>query len=103
MAKATNNIKSVCDKAEKLPKKYGSDLQFIYQKKRKALENNWREWDLQDIISWICGLDLSGKFKKYKKNLQKLSELESEEDHHDDKKSIIIDGNDIEQQQRSDE
>merc|ERR1712228_111815 len=78
MVKATNNIKSVCQNAEKLPTKYRTDLVKMYAAKKRLLKKKWREWSLEDIISWICSLDLHGKFKKYTKRLSKLKELEDE-------------------------
>lgn len=40
------------------------------------LEESWNLWNLDDVVTWICSLEPSGKFHKYKDNLRKLKYLE---------------------------
>eukprot|EP01084_Bolivina_argentea_P056429 103294_1 len=76
MDKASRNILSVCNKANSVPLHHRRELHMEYQKKRNMLEENWSLWNLNDVITWICSLDPSGRFAKYKENLRKLKHLD---------------------------
>ena len=76
MDEASRNIRNICTKGNNIPLGHRRELQTEYKKKRKMLEESWNLWNLDDVITWICSLDPSGRFYKYKENLRKLKHLE---------------------------
>ena len=82
MDEASRNIRNICTKANNIPLGHRRELQAEYKKKRKMLEESWSLWNLDDVITWICSLEPSGKFYKYKENLRKLKHLDDTSTRH---------------------
>ncbi|ETO13424.1 WD repeat, SAM and U-box domain-containing protein [Reticulomyxa filosa] len=80
LQKASTSIEHLKTRVIKQPLVYNLELQQEYNKKKELLEESWRLWTLEDVVAWICTLDKSGRFYKYKEGLFKLKNLQEKED-----------------------
>ncbi|ETO33024.1 hypothetical protein RFI_04084, partial [Reticulomyxa filosa] len=79
LKKASENIDQLKSRAMKQPLVYNRELQQEYAQKKQNLEASWHLWNLDDVVAWICMLDKSGRFHKYKEGLFKLRNLQEKD------------------------
>ena len=74
MQSTSHHVCELIEEATTGSTKFRHELESEYNRKKQKFEEKWFLWDMDDVITWICSLDPSGKLYKYRKKLEKLKE-----------------------------